>query len=260
MNTQQLSRALHELEAERVPADLDLWPRVRARLVAQPGEVRRGRWLPVTRLGWVAVALVALLAVGATARVAATAPVIGRLLQLFEPEIAHQDDSASLGQALNLSQAIDNVTVAVEWAYADAQRIRVGYTLRSSDGRRFDPCHMTLTDETGAPMPFAMGYGVTGEAERLDVALPPGEGSYVSVFANEAQGVAPGELLKLRLEAEAEELILPTPVPTSVPAAPGGPAANPKPGSVLLEPLPVGERLGPFVFEFSIPVAASSAK
>lgn len=257
MNTQQLRRALHELEAERVPADLDLWPRVRARLASQPGRVRRGRWLPVTRLGWVAIGLAALLAVGATARVAATAPVIGRLLHLFEPEVAHQGDPASLGQALNLSQTIGNVTVAVEWAYADAQRIRVGYTLRSSDGRRFDPRHMTLTGETGAPMLFTMGYGVTGESERLDAALPPGEGSYVSVFANEAQGTAPGELLKLRLEMEVEELILPTPAP----ALAGDPSASPaEPMSVLLDPLPAGERLGPFTFEFSIPVAASSSK
>lgn len=54
---------------------------------------------------------------------------------------------------------------------------------------------------------------------------------------------------------QVEELILPTPAPAIEPAA--GPA---QPGSVLLEPLPAGERLGPFTFEFSIPVMANSAK
>lgn len=251
MNAQQFRRTLDELEAKRVPADLDLWPRLRARLAAHPPGVRQGRWLPATRLGWIAVALVVLLAVGVTARVAATAPVIGRLLQMFEPEVAHQGDPASLGQQLNLSQTIDNVTVSVGWAYADAQRIRIGCTVRSSDGRRFDPRAMRLADETGVPMPFTQGYGVTGASDLLDVALPPGESSYVWVFANEVQGAAPGETLKLRLEMQVEEMILPAPA--------GDAAAGPAgPGATLLEPLPVGKRLGPFTFEFSIPVTVNS--
>ncbi len=202
MNAQQFRCALDQLEAERVPADLDLWPRLRA-----------------------------------------------RLLRMFEPEVSSQ------GQPLNLSQTIDSVTVSVEWAYADAGHVRIGYTMRSSDGRRFDPADCRLVDGAGTPMPFTMGYGVTGRSDILDVALPAGEGSYVAVFANEAPGSAPGETLKLRLEMQAEELILPTPSQGQA----GSPAAGPAgAGSVLLEPLPVGAHLGPFTFEFSIPVMAAS--
>ncbi len=251
MNAQQLRRALDELEAKRVPADLDLWPRLRARIAAHPRGVRRGRWLPITRLGWVALGLAGLLAVGATAR--ATAPAIGRLLRLYEHETMNHDDPASLGQLLNLSQTIDNVTVSVEWAYAGEQRVLVGYTVRSSDGRRFDPRDWTLADEAGVLLESTMVYGVTGESEDLDVALPPGEGSYVGVWntLRNPQSPAPPETLKLRLELEVEELILPAPA--------GDPAAGPAgPGSVLLEPLPVGQRLGPFTFEFSIPVTDSA--
>ena len=247
MNAQQFARALHELEAERVPADLDLWPRLRARVAAQPRGVRQ--WLPITRLGWVALAVAGLLLLSTTAY--ATAPTIGRLLRLFEPETMGQGES--LGQQLNLSQTIGDVTVSVAWACADAQHIRIGYTVRSRDGRRFDPCPSRLTDAEGRLMPWTMGYGVTGESDLLGVALPPGEGSYVAVFANEAQGVAPGGTLRLRLEMEAEELILPTSAAATDPAA--GPAET---GSVLLKPLPVGEHLGPYTFELSIPVAASS--
>jgi len=247
MNAQQFARTLHELEVERVPADLDLWPRLRARVAAQPRGARPGRPLPITRLGWVALAVAGLLLLSTTAY--ATMPTIGRLLRLFEPETMGQGES--LGQQLNLSQTIGDVTVSVEWAYADAECIRIGYTVRSRDGRRFDPCPGRLADAEGRLMPWTMGYGVTGESDRLGVALPPGEGSYVAVFANEAQDGT----LKLRLEIEAEELILPTPAPATEPAAePAGP------GSVLLEPLPVGERLGPFTFEFSIPVMANSVK
>lgn len=251
MNAQQFARTLHELEAERVPADLDLWPRLRARVAAQPRGARPGRSLPITRLGWVALAVAGLLLLSTTAY--ATAPTIGRLLRLFEPQTMGQGES--LGQQLSLSQTIGDVTVSVEWACADAERIRIGYTVRSRDGRRFDPCPGRLADAEGRPMPWTMGYGVTGESDRLGVALPPGEGSYVAVFANEAHSEAAGETLKLRLELEVEELILPTPAAATEPAA--GPAG---PGSVLLEPLPAGERLGPFTFEFSIPVMANSAK
>lgn len=246
MNAQQFGRAMRELESERVPADLDLWPKLRARITTQPRGVQWGRRLPTIRLGWITLAVVALLAVGATTR--ATAPVFSRLLRLFEPEV--MDQGESLGQQLNLSQTIDNVTVSVEWAYADAECIRIGYTVRSRDGRRFDPRPGRLASAEGKPMPWTMGYGVTGESDRLGVALPPGEGSYVAVFANEAKGGA----LNLRLEMEVEELAL----SASAPATAGDPAVGPAgPGSVLLDPLPVGERLGPFTFEFSIPVTAS---
>jgi len=250
MNAQRLARALDELEAERVPASLDLWPRLRARITAQPRGARPGRSLAVTRLGWAALAVVGLLLLSTTAY--ATMPAIDRLLRLFEPEVMGQGES--LGQQLNLSQTIGDVTVAVEWAHADAEHIRIGYTVRSHDGRRFDPLNISLANAKGALLPFTMGYGVVGESERLGVALPPGESSYVQVFANEARGAAIGEDLRLRLEMEAEELVLPTPAP----AATGDPAAGPAgPGSERLQPLPVGERLGPFTFEFSIPVVSS---
>lgn len=143
----------------------------------------------------------------------------------------------------------------MEWAFADADRILIGYTVRSDDGRRFDPLNVRLADEAGALMPFTMSYGVTGHSDMLDVTLPPGEGTSVWVWRNESQGSAPGETLKLRLEMQAEELILPTPAP----APAGDPAASPAgPGSVLLEPLPAGKRLGPFTFELSIRVAGSA--
>jgi len=251
MNAQRLARALDELEAERVPADLDLWPRLRARITAQPHGAMPGRSHPITRLGWVALAVAGLLLLSTTAY--ATMPTIGRLLRLFEPETMGQGES--LGQQLNLSQTIGDVTVSVEWAYADAECIRIGYTVRSRDGRRFDPRPGRLADAEGRPMPWTMGYGVAGESDRLGVALPLGEGSYVAVFANEAHRAAVGETLKLHLDLEVEELILPVPASAAEPAA--GPAG---PGSVLLEPLPVGEHLGPFTFEFSIPVMANSAK
>ena len=105
-------------------------------------------------------------------------------------------------------------------------------------------------------MAFTRGYGLTGESQRLGIALPPGEGNYVAVFANKARETAPGTALKLRLEIELEELIVPTPAPTAASAPAVSPAG---PQSVLLEPLPVGQRLGPFTFDFSVPVIEISS-
>lgn len=253
MNVQQFKRVLDDLEAKRVPSDLDLWPRLQMHLVAHPRGVGWRRWFPAISLGWVTLALVAILAIGAT--VHATTPTLSRLIRLFEPEMVRQGDPASLGQQLNLSQTIDNVTVSVDWAFADTHRIMIGYVMRSDDGRRFDPYHVKLVDETGVLLPFSMGYGVTGKSELLDVTLPPGESNYVAVFANEIQESAPGKILNLRLEMQAEELILPTPLPTLS----GNPTASPAgPESMLLEPLPVGKRLGPFTFEFSVSVVDKS--
>ncbi len=256
MNDQQLRQALHELAAQGVPPDMDLWPALEARVARR----RRAPWarlLPATRLGWAGLGLAILLAVGAT--VHATAPEIIRLLLQTQDGPLGGVDVAHLGQPLDLSQTMGNVTVTLQWAYADADRILIGYTIRSSDRRRYDPRDCELTDALGEALLFAGGYGVTGQSDIMGVTLPPGEGSYVYAFAHKAALPPVGQALKLRFALKVEELVLPT--------GAGSPTANPTdttggapPYEVQLEPLPPGATLGPFVFELSIPMSARSPR
>ncbi len=248
MTSQQVAHALETLEERRVPPGLDLWPRVRASAAAHQ-RVGPSRTARAVRVGSLALAAVLLFAFGATAY--AKGPVYESLIRLFEPRATSPVEPAEQGVPLDVSQTVANVTVSVEWAYADAGRILVAYTVRSADGRRYSPQQVSLAGAGGAQVPQASGYGVTGASDMLDVALPAGEGAYVGEFAAPDLGAAPGEALALHLEMRAEELLL----PATDTASSGEPAAGPSgPGSVLLDPLPNGESVGPFLLAFSVPV------
>lgn len=244
MNKQQFQQTLHELAAQAVPSNLDLWPVIRARVAHKSHRTLWMRMLPATRLGWASLALVASFVFGVTAY--AAAPVISRLLQMDEQ--LKYADPASLGQPFDLSQTIDNVTVTMQWAYADADRVLIGCTIRSSDGRRFDPYVEMLTDATGAVFQWQGGYGVVGQSDILKVTLPPGEGSFIWVFDNTVKSSTAPQTLNLRFTVHVQELVMSaTPVTTSLDS-----------GSVFLQPVPIGAVIGPFTFDFSIPVISSS--
>ena len=248
MKEQQATQILQELAEQEVPASLDLWPAIRARVQPQRRSSRWAQLMPATRLGWAFMALVLCLAFGAVAY--AVVPVVSRLFQQ-EAGLRHIEQ-ANLVQELNLGQTIDGVTVTLERAYADANRIVVGYTIKGPNGQRYDAHHLTLTDAAGTVFSGTIGFGVTGQSDILQVSLPPGEGADVICFdAAPVEGV-PTELdLRLVIEAvEALPLDAFEPPPTS-----DSPPAEP-PMVVVLEPLPTPEEeaiVGPFTFDFSVP-------
>ena len=249
MKEQQVVQILEGIAEDEVPATLDLWPAIRARVQPRRRSPRWAQLMPATRLGWAFMALVLCLAFGAVAY--AVAPVVGRLFQQ-EAGLQHIEQ-ADLVQELNLSQTVDGVTVTLERAYADANRIVVGYTIKGPNGQRYDARRLTLTDAAGTVFSGTIGYGVTGQSDMLQVSLPPGEGAYVVAFdAAPVQGTP--EELDLRLEMEVVKFALPpaalepSPTPESPPAEP--------PMVVVLEPLPTPEEeaiVGPFTFDFSVP-------
>lgn len=249
MKEQQATQILQEIAEQEVPASLDLWPAIRARVQPQRRSSRWAQLMPNTRLGWAFLALALFLAFGAVAY--AVVPVVSRLFQQ-EAGLRHVEQ-ANLVQELNLSQTVDGVTVTLERAYADANRIVVGFTIKSPPGQRYHARHLTLTDAAGTVFPGTVGYGVTGQSDILGVSLPPGEGAYVLAFDAAAVEGAPAEL-DLRLVMEVEELVLPPDAPEP-PPTPDSPPAEP-PDSIVVEvlrPLPVGAIVGPFTFDFSVP-------
>ncbi len=250
MKEQQTVQILQEIAEQEIPASLDLWPAIRARVQPQRRSSRWTQLMPATRLGWAFMALVLCLAFGAVAY--AVVPVVSRLFQQ-EAGLRHVEQ-ANLVQELNLSQTVDGVTVTLERAYADANRIVVGFTIKAPNGQRYDAYHhLTLTDMAGTVFSATIGFGVTGQSDILQVSLPPGEGAYVLAFDAAPVQSAPAEL-DLRLVMELEKFVLP-PAALEPPPTPDSPPAEP-PMVVVLEPLPTPEEeaiVGPFTFDFSVP-------
>jgi len=248
MKKQQVTKILQEIAEQEVPDNVDLWPAIRARVQPQRRSSRWAQLMPATRLGWAFMALVLCLAFGAVAY--AVVPVVSRLFQQ-EAGLRHVEQ-ANLVQELNLSQTIDGVTVTLERAYADANRIVVGFTIKDPNGQRYDAGHLTLSDMTGTVFSPTIGFGVTGQSDILQVSLPPGEGADVICFDADPVEGAPAEL-DLRLVMEVREFVLPLDAPEP-PPTPISPPDEP-PASMVVEALPVpeGAIVGPFTFDFSVP-------
>jgi hypothetical protein len=249
MKKQHVTQILQEFAEQEVPDNVDLWPAIRVRVQPRRRSSRWAQLMPATRLGWAFMALVLCLAFGAVAY--AVVPVVSRLFQQ-EAGLRHVEQ-ANLVQELNLSQTVDGVTVTLEQAYADANRIVVGFTIKDPNGQRYDAWDMTLTDAAGTVFSGTIGYGVTGQSDMLQVSLPPGEGADVICFDAAPVEGAPAEL-DLRLVMELEKFVLP-PAALEPPPTPDSPPAEP-PMVVILEPLPTPEEeaiVGPFTFDFSVP-------
>lgn len=243
MKGQQVAQILHELAEQEVPASLDLWPAIQARLQPQRRASRWARFMPATRLGWAFLVLILFLAFGAAAY--AVAPILSQVSQM-EAGLQHIEQ-AKLGQELNLSQTVDGITVTLQWVYADANRLVVGFTVNGPqdlpDGHALSPARVTLTDAAGTVFPESVGYGVTGQSDILKVLLPAGEGAYLLTFDAARIEVEPAEL-DLQMVMEVETYVVPTPVP---------PASDVYEDRGSLEPVVSMATAGPFTFDFSVP-------
>lgn len=204
--------------------------------------------VPTTRLAWAGMVVAALLIFSAVAY--AGVPAVRQLFQQ-EPGLQHVEQ-ADLVQELDLSQTVNGVTFTLERAYADANRIVVGYSVKDPDGQRYHTDPLTLTGADGTVFPGTTGLGAAGKSAIFGIELPPGEKADVLSFDAAAVEGTPVEL-DLRLVVEVRELVLPTDTqglsasPTGLPAEPGEPMVE------ELEPMPPGAVVGTFTFDFSMP-------
>ncbi len=239
MMKQELRQILHEIAMEAVPSNRDVWPVLRERLTAQPHRRQGLRLLPATRFGWLGFALVILFIFSITAY--AAGPWLNRLFERDE-RLRHID--LSLSQPLNLSQTIEPLTVTVEWVYADSNWVLVGYTVRASDGKRFEPYHEILRDKAGMMFPWQGTYGVTDQSDILQVKLPAGEVTNVAIFEN----ISAASVLDVQFEVGAREFML-SPSDSAQPV-------ESRENAVVLTPVPVGKTLGPFTFDLNVTVVS----
>jgi len=248
MKERYFSRTLNQIVKQEVPASLDLWPAIRTQVRSQHRTAWWARLKPATGLGWALTALIISLVFGAVAYAAAPA-----VMQLFRqapilPEVAQAD----LIHELDVSETMGDVTVRLERAYADANRVVIGFTIQGPDGRRFELNQLALTDAAATVLPWVHGYGAAGESEILDLSLPPGEEAHAHVFDASSVSGEP-ETLDLRLTMDLEALPSAPEAPDSTSATAG--SLNDPPASTVvgLQPMPSGLTTGRFEFEFSVP-------
>ena len=244
---ERISAALHGYAEMRVPETVDPWPDIRESLsgdavAARPGRLRRFRPVPRTRKQVIlTLILVALFTMGAYAG-------SKWVFQTFQDELPG-GNARELGTQLYLTQTMDGAKVNVEWAYADEQRVVVGYSVEDLKEDRKDyendaelepilasgpkdalPPHIVdITDASGDD------FKVVGGTVYID-----DEGTWMGPLANTAvfaapDGLEPGEIHRFHFEVTLDE----------------SPVFPPGATSVRDEPDPI---IGPFTFDFEIPV------
>ena len=241
----RINQNLKQIAETHFPS-VDLRERIRARVNPEKALPWRMRLSPLVVIG---IALLAIFAIAGTAY--ATSSGFRSLFQM-DPRLQAIDPD-QMGQKLDLAQTQDGVNVLLPWAYADSDRVLIGISLSTADGKRFDPSGLYLTDSAGNDYPFDFAYGVTGHSDLIGVDLPAGAGDYIYSFSKPA-GIPESQELALTLRVEAEELIVKVQVPSI-------PTQQMEEGNIIdnetevLEPLPVGQRVGPFDFHFTVKVS-----
>ncbi len=234
MNRKKITTELNSEAEKAIPDNLDLWPTIQTQLISSATRLRRFRYRPITRLARIALTIVALLMVSGVAY--AISPILRQLFQT-DPGLQHVEET-DLVQPFHLSQTNADLTITVEQAYADSNRITIGYTLEAPEGRHYKPRKEKLTWLPDTDLPPTIGHG-------------DGTGGYNLSFNTRAIEGNPRHL-DLRLEMYAEEFIYPPEFKKLLDQY-GSVEEIPEDQLVGLPALTRGNEVGPFIFNFSIP-------
>ena len=207
----------------------------------QAGTWIRSSWLrllPASRLGWVASGLVVLATLGAVGY--AISPTLGE--KLFSQVMGRwdQDYTAELSKEIGIRESIEGVTVTVDHAYFDSNRIGIEYTVTGlpqfhSGGPREFEFYAVLEDANAPDVRFrsAGGSGVRSDSQIKGMEVPSDTVTEVVAFdVTGAQADASG--MRLSFVVSADEMV------------------RDGDGS-----LPV-RTIGPFVFNFKVPFVPST--
>lgn len=231
MDERLITQSLQEQARKDIPEDMNLIPEVTEKV----GRVSRAA--ARSRLSWVAAAVLGMLAVSVVAYAAA------RLLQepSFDPGLRGASE-AELVTELNLTQTMGDVTVTLAYAYADVNRISFAYRMSGEApiGTSYEFSGERLTDSAGHEFQSMFGGGGGGGGGG-------GEAPIVHEFTMEQFGSYDVSMLDdlpddldLRLEVDVDQVV----------GATLGEGGTPQP----VESGPARTPIGPFVFEFTIPL------
>ncbi|MCK6576626.1 MAG: DUF4179 domain-containing protein [Anaerolineae bacterium] len=245
MNEQRIREYLQDIARQEIADNMTLWENMKAELTP-PRRARTTRSMSL-----VLASLFMMLAAAAAFAVAR--------FQVFDPGIEGAM-AADLVTELGISQTIADVTLMLDWAYADANRIAIGYSLTPPERLQGAPMDQSvmLTDDAGS---FTMD-GIGGGGGSGDLSEAQYIASYGVTFFDDAP-----EVLHMRLEMTLgflPEVETPMAEGGGVVTGSGGgfgygggsssaEEATPAPGIRLPMGSVSGEQVGPFVFEFDLP-------
>lgn len=248
MDDRLITQALQEIARKEVPDDMNRLPEIQKQL----GRVSRSAVR--SRTSWVVAAILAMLTVSIVAYAAA------RLLQTSPLDPGLQGASeADLITMLNLDQTVDGVTVTLDYAYADANRLSIGLgstgTVPIDVQYRFGD--VVLTSSEGYPITPMFGGGGGGGGGTDNPALNNYGMSTTASYDTTAIEGNP-DTLNLRLETTIEVYSAVDMASGNGGGGGGGSSGSEggsgSGGSVVSNEPPVPERIiGPFVYEFTLP-------
>ena len=145
---QQIQRVLHACADQSIPDSVDLWPRIRAQAIAARQPASKISIFPL-RLESAALFLLVILLMGAGCATGAALQKIFFADALVEEGLIHEVDQ---------SQTVDDVTVTIHGAYADARQLMFGIAVggEMGDGYSIDVEHLMINGME------ARGYSITG--------------------------------------------------------------------------------------------------
>lgn len=168
MGEAQIRAVLADIAAQGVPAETDLWPRVRIGLDEVRARRGQGRAaLPRARLALLPTRLPPLAVVLLFALVGVVLIGTGyAALPLIQQQLSQSPEGRQMlayGKTMRLTRTVSGVTISLDFAYADQSGGLLGYTITAPDGQAFGNQldQVTLTSD-GRPIPIVGGSG-TGE-------------------------------------------------------------------------------------------------
>ena len=174
MTQSNLSTKLADALEQGIGSSIDLWPAIQTQVRASKAPPRR-----VSRIAWASgIALIALLGI-------ASVTVVLSLTERAAAVDAGIDAvyRAGLTTSINQSQTVGNVTVTLEWVYADPLRVLVAYSTDAGRQEDFRPGtyveSLSLTNGTQLQQIGGVGY-VDTHTQMADISqllmpdLPPG--------------------------------------------------------------------------------------
>lgn len=252
MDKRILHDVLHDIAQQEIPDTMpSLWPSIQTQLNPTP----RQRVVRLSRWGWVTALLIVSLMVSAGA-------LAFNQIVLREDAALRRIQDQRLVTPIDERITIDGVTVTLEWAYADVHRAALAYTIADEAGdtpRQLAPTIQVLATADGQELPPMFGgFGGDGVLQQASA----------SFDAAPLTGTTGDAALVFSVTLGEHDI---PPAPSAPPQGDsaggggggGGGGGNPDTASPATAdnspppgvPLAPGtEPVGPFVFEFSVPV------
>ena len=242
MDERLISQALQDQARKDIPEDMNLLPEM------QMNMARLSRRTARSRVTWLIAAALTMLALTVVAYAAS------QLLQDTHDPGLRGASEADLVTNLNMEQTVDGVTVKLNYAYADSNRISVGLssqgTVAADKGYRFGEAR--LNDDAGHE--FTQMFGGGGGGGGGSAGEPTKTYSMVWELSLDPSAItnAP-ESLNLHLETTVEQIDVGAMSGNGNGGGGGGSDDAPAEAPTVYTPPPADKVIGPFTFDFTIP-------